>query len=103
MWLQPKSAHASSSLLYKWGNYGFKIVLISFILGVKPVFLYEKLHMDVLLVPIIEKYKENDKQLRFLQFSKQNWWVLLNAFVMILSHSMAERAHFLAVDTSLAT
>ena len=73
MRLQPKSAHASSSLLYKSGNYGFKIVLISFILGVKPMFLYEKLHMGVLLVPMIEKYKEIDKKLRFLMFSERNW------------------------------
>ena len=69
MWLQPKSAHASSSLLYKKGNYGFKIVPISFIMDTKPIFLHEKLRMGVLLVPMIEKYKEIDKNLRFLQFS----------------------------------
>ena len=60
MWLQPKSAHASSSLLNKQANYGFKIILILFIMGVKPLFLYEKLHMGVFLVPIIEKYGEID-------------------------------------------
>ena len=61
MWLQPKSAHASSSLLYKKGNYGFKIVPISFIIDIKLIFLHEKLHMGVLLVPMFEKYKEIDK------------------------------------------
>ena len=83
MWLQPKSAHASSSLLYKKGNYGFKIVPISFIMDIKPIFLHEKLRMGVFLVPMIEKYKEIDKNLRFLQFFEQNWWVLLHVFVMI--------------------
>ena len=77
MWLQPKSAHPSSSSLYKKGNYGFKIVPVSFIMDIKPIFLHEKLRMGVLLVLIIEKYKEIDKNLRFLQFSEQNWWVLL--------------------------
>ena len=73
MWLKPKSAHASSSLLYKKGNYGFEIVPISFIMDIKPIFLHEKLCMGVLLVPMIEKYKEIDKNLRFLQFSEQKW------------------------------
>ena len=58
MWLQPKSAHVSNSLLYKKGNYGFEIVPISFIMDIKPIFLHEKLHMDVILVPIKEKYKK---------------------------------------------
>ena len=65
--------HASSTLLYKKGKYGFKIVPISFIMDIKPIFLHEKLHMGVLLVTMIEKYKEIDKNLRFLQFSEQNW------------------------------
>ena len=64
--------HASSSLLYKKDNYGFKIVPISFIMDVKQIFFHEKLRMGVLLVPMIEKYKEIDKNLRFLQFSEQN-------------------------------
>ena len=72
MWLQPKSAHASSILLYKKGNYGFKIVPISFIMDIKPISLHEKLHIGVFLMTMIEKYKEIDKSLRFLQFSKQN-------------------------------
>ena len=42
-------------------------------MGVKPIFLDEKLHMGVLLVPMIKKYKEIDKKLRFLQFSERNW------------------------------
>ena len=42
-------------------------------MDVKPIFLHEKLQMGVLLVPMIEKYKEIDKKLRFLQFSEQNW------------------------------
>ena len=76
MWLQPKSAHASSSLLYKLGNYGFKIVPISFIMGVKPIFLDEKLRMGVLLVPMIKKYEEIDKKLRFLHV----FWAKLVSF-----------------------
>ena len=55
------------------GNYGFKIVPISFIMDIKLMFLHEKLRMGVLLVPIIEKYKEINKDFRFLQFSEQNW------------------------------
>ena len=51
----------------KWGNYGFEIVLILFIMDVKPIFLDEKLHIGIFLV--IEKYKEIVKTLRFLQFS----------------------------------
>ena len=65
MYLQPKIAHASSDLLYKKGIYGFKIVPISFIMDIKQIFLHEKLHMGVLLVPMFEKYKEIDKNLRF--------------------------------------
>ena len=42
-------------------------------MDIKPIFLHEKLRMGVLLVPMIEKYKEIDKNLRFLQFSEQNW------------------------------
>ena len=57
----------------KKGNYGFKIVPISFIMNIKPIFLHEKLRMGILLVPMVEKYKEIDKNLRFLQFSEQNW------------------------------
>ena len=71
MWLEPKSAHNYSNLPYKKGNYGFKIVPISFIMDTKPIFLHEKLRMGVLLMPMIEKYKEIDKNLGFLQFSKQ--------------------------------
>ena len=72
MWLQPKSAHTSSILLYKKGNYGFKIVPISFIIDIKQIFLHEKLRMGVLLVPMIEKYKEIDKTVWFLKFSEWN-------------------------------
>ena len=52
MWLQPKSAHASSSLLNKWGNSGFIIALISLIKVLKPKFLDEKLPTGVFSVPI---------------------------------------------------
>ena len=64
MWLQPKSAHASSTLLYKKDKYGFKIVPISFLMDIKPISLHEKLHMGVLLVTSIEKYKEIDENWR---------------------------------------
>ena len=60
VWLQPKSVHTSISLVYKQSSYGSKIVLISFIMGVKSIFLDEKLHMGVLLAPIIDKYEEID-------------------------------------------
>ena len=65
--------HASSSLPYKKGNYGFKIIPNSFLMDIKPIFLHVKLRMDIFLVPMIEKCKEIDKNLRFLQFSEQNW------------------------------
>ena len=60
MWLQPKSAHASSSLLYKNSIYGCKIAPILFIMDIKLIFLHEKLLMGILLVPMIEKYEEID-------------------------------------------
>ena len=60
-------------VLYKKGNYGFKIVPISFIIDIKPIFLHGKLRMGVFLVAKIEKNKEIDKNLRFSQFSEQNW------------------------------
>ena len=60
MWQQPKSAHASSSLLCKLSNFGIKIVLIPFITDVNPISLNEKLRIGVLLVPIIENCKETD-------------------------------------------
>ena len=50
--------------------------------------------MSVLLVPMIEKYKEIDEIVRFLKFSEQNGE---------LSRGADEHAHFLAVDRSLAT
>ena len=43
---------------------------------------------------MIEKYKEIDEIVRFLKLSEQNGE---------LSHGADERAHFLAVDRSLAT
>ena len=73
-------------------------------MDIKPISLHEKLRIGVLLVPMIEKYKQIHKNLRFLQFSEKNWLVLLHVFVMIyIAHSAAERAHFLAIVTSLAT
>ena len=41
-------------------------------MGVKPIFLEEKLRIGVLLVPMIKKYEEIDKKFRFLQFSERN-------------------------------
>ena len=52
-------------------------------MGLKPIFLNEKLRMGVLLVPIIEKYKEIDKNLRFLQFSGKFCFFFASVFVMI--------------------
>ena len=49
----------------------------------KPIFLNEKLRMGVLLVLMIEKCKWIDEKLRFLQFSEQDWLILLHIFVMI--------------------
>ena len=58
----------------------------------KPIFLQEKLHMSVLLVPIIEKHKEMIKTYDCNSFLSKIG-VLLQVFVV----------HFLAVDISLAT
>ena len=42
-------------------------------MDIKPIFLHKKLDMGVLLVPMIEKYRDIDKNLISLQFSEQNW------------------------------
>ena len=67
-------------------------------MGVKPIFLDKKLHMGVLLVTIIEKYKEIDKNLRFLQHSEENW-LFLSCYHM--AYSTTKCAHFLAVESFL--
>ena len=41
-------------------------------MSVKPMFSSEKLWKGVFLMPMIEKYKEIDNNLRFLQFSELN-------------------------------
>ena len=65
--------------------------------------MYEKLHMDVLLVPIIEKYKKDWLKVKIFTV----FWAKLVSFTLCfcydLAHSAAECAHFLAVVTSLAT
>ena len=45
-------------------------------MGVKPIFLDEKLRMGVFLVPMIKKYEEIDKKLRFLHV----FWAKLVSF-----------------------
>ena len=72
-------------------------------MGVEPIFLDEKFCMGVFLVPMIEKYKEIDKKLRFLQFSRVKLMSFASCFCYDLAHSAAEHAHVLVVDTSLAT
>ena len=43
-----------------WFHNGFKIVIISFIMGVKSILLDEKFGICLLLAPMIEKYEEID-------------------------------------------
>ena len=42
-------------------------------MGVKPIFLNEKLCMGVLLVPMIEKYEEIDYNFHIFIVFEQNW------------------------------
>ena len=72
-------------------------------MDVKPVYLHKKLRMGVFLVPIIKKFKEIDKKLRFLNVFLAKLVSFASCFFYDLAYSMAECAHFLAADTSLAT
>ena len=63
----------------------------------------EKLHMGVRLVPMIERYEEIVYKFHIFTV----FWAKLISFAPCFCYdwalSVAERAHFLALDTSLAT
>ena len=59
--------------------------------------------MDVLLVPIIEKYKKKSLKVKIFTVFRAKLVSFTLCFCYDLAHSTAECAHFLAVDTSLDT
>ena len=72
-------------------------------MGIKPIFLDEKLRMGVLLVPMIKKYKVTDKKSSIFTCFLSKLGEFCFMFCYDLAHSTAERARFLGLDTSLAT
>ena len=103
MWLQPKSAHASSSLLYKWGNSGFKIAFIFFHKRCKAkIFEWKVVHRCPLCANAL---KSTEILMNFDNFKvyEGDKGIFALCFCYDLAHSTAKCAHFLAVDTSLAT